>query len=266
MLTGRLELLKQANALLPSASRYDTLNQAGLTAVMIAAIRNDEAVLKTLLDAGANPNIEVPSLGLTNACTNAIHPETQHWTAVTFAACRGNYAAVRMLLKRGACVEGGASLADDRCTLTPLQVSSASGAIDIVELLLSYGANAFLSTQHSDSMCFSATAQRGCYSAISVAAAHNQRPLFRKLLSHPLSKVSRDVLSLEEMLAEGDNCGTRNGMEMQPTLTKTQIKCLQEAMYHSAENNHLGNSDDMELNSMYVLLFRVFRCFRRYYN
>lgn len=65
--------------------------------------------------------------------------------------------------------------------------------------------------------------------------------MLRKMISHPLSKVSRDVLSLEEMLAEGDSCCTRNGMEMQPTLTKSQIKCLQEAMYHSAENNHLGN-------------------------
>lgn len=134
-------------------------------------------------------------------------------------------------------MEAGASLADDRCTLTPLQMASASNAIDMVALLLSYGANAFLSTQHTGSICF---AQRGCYSAISVAAAHNQRTLLRKLVSHPLSKVSRDVLSLEEMLAEGDTCCTRNGMEMQPTLTKAQMKCLQEAMYHSAENIHLG--------------------------
>lgn len=68
---------------------------------MIAAIHNDEAVLKTLLDAGANPNTEVQSTGPGTAFTNAIHPETQHWTALTFAACRGNYTAVRLLLQRG---------------------------------------------------------------------------------------------------------------------------------------------------------------------
>lgn len=101
MLTGRPELLKQAHALLPSATRYDTRNHAGLTALMIAAIHNDEAVMKTLLDAGANPNTEVQSIGSGVAGTNAIHPETQHWTALTFAACRGNYAAVRLLLQRG---------------------------------------------------------------------------------------------------------------------------------------------------------------------
>lgn len=104
MLTGRPELLKQAGTLLPSATRYDTRNHAGLTALMITAIHNDEAVLKALLDAGANPNIEVQSNGLGSTCTNAqIHPETQHWTALTFAACRGNYAAARLLLQRGTC-------------------------------------------------------------------------------------------------------------------------------------------------------------------
>lgn len=101
MLTGRPELLKQAHVLLPSATRYDTRNHAGLTALMIAAIHNDEALLKTLLDAGANPNTEVQASGPGSACTSAIHPETQYWTALTFAACRGNYAAVRLLLQRG---------------------------------------------------------------------------------------------------------------------------------------------------------------------
>jgi ankyrin repeat/BTB/POZ domain-containing protein 2 len=48
------------------------------------------------------------------------------------------------------------------------------------------------------------------------------------------------------MLAEGDG-STRSAMDRQqeapPTLNKTQIKSLQEAMYHSAENNHLGEWD-----------------------
>lgn len=135
-------------------------------------------------------------------------------------------------------------------------MASASNAVEIVALLLSYGANAFLSTQHTGSICF---AQRGCYSAISVAAAHNQRTLLRKLILHPLSKVSRDVLSLEEMLAEGDTCCTRNGMEMQPTLTKAQMKCLQEAMYHSAENIHLGEFT-VRFNSPAILNYSEF-CF-----
>lgn len=244
MLTGRPELLLQASQLLPSPARYDTLNHAGLTALMIAAIRNDEIAVQMLLDIGADPNIEVPPLNNANICP-AIHPETQHWTSLTFAACRGNYNIVRILLERGGNVEAGAASSDDKCTLTPLQVSCASGSLDIVSTLLSHGANAFLSTQQRDSLCFSSTAQRGCYSAISVAAAHDQRAILRKLLSHPLAPVNREVLSLEEMLAEGDS-SQRNSNDRQndalPMLNKTQIKCLQEAMYHSAENNHLGES------------------------
>ena len=161
MLTGRPELLIQALSLVPPTTRYDTLNHQGMSALMIAAVRNDETALQTLLDAGADPNIEVPASGHPNC--PAIHPETQHWTAVTFAACKGNYQALRILLDRGAHVEGGARLSEDKCTLTPLQVASGSGIVEVVALLLAHGAHAFLSTQQKDLLCFSGTAQRGCY-------------------------------------------------------------------------------------------------------
>lgn len=264
MTSGRAELLLQASSLLPPTSRYDTLNQLGMTALMVAAVRNDEQAVQMLLDVGANPNVEVPASGSMPATSgvsanasllaSAAHPETHQWTAVTFAACRGAYAIVRLLLERGAHVEGGARLSEDKCTLTPLQVASGAGHLDMVALLLSYGAHAFLSTQQKDLLCFSGTAQRGSFSAISVAAAHGQRTTLRKLLTHPLAPGSREVLSLEEMLAEGDGSspvrpadrsasGTVDAAGANaapPTLNKTQIKCLQEAMYHSAENNHLG--------------------------
>lgn len=253
MLSGRPELMMQASSLLPAATRYDTLNQLGMSALMVAVIRNDEQAIQMLLDVGADPNVEVPTVGATGNAS-AIHPETQQWTAVTFAACRGSYGVVRILLERGGQVEGGARLSEDNCTLTPLQVASGSGCLDVVSLLLAHGAHAFLSTQQKDSLCFSGTAQRGCYSAISVAAAHGQRVSLRKLLTHPLAPGNSEVLSLEEMLAEGDSGGSRttvtgagNGADRSfepttspPSLNKTQIKCLQEAMYHSAENNHLG--------------------------
>lgn len=241
MLTGIPELLTQAMSLVPPTTRYDTLNHQGLTALMIAAIRNDEYAIQTLLDSGASPNVEVPSIGCPNC--PAIHPETQHWTAVTFAACRANYTALRILLERGGKVEGGARLSEDKCTLTPLQVaSSAASGTENVSLLLAHGANAFLSTQQKNSLSFSGTAQRGCYSAISVATAHGQRVSLRKLLSHPFVQEKREVLSLEEMLAEGDSHrgATHDRQnEAPPTLNKSQIRTLQEAMYHSAENNYL---------------------------
>lgn len=212
---------------------------------MVAAILNDETAIQMLLDSGANPNIEVPTIGHPNC--PAIHPETQNWTALTFAACRGNYQALRVLLERGAKVgikvEGGARLSEEKCTFTPLQLASGSGCIENVSLLLAHGASSFLSTKQN-SMAFSGRAQQGCFSAISVATAHGQRLTLRKLLSHPfVPEKQRDVLSLEEILAEGDG-NARSSHDRQnevpPSLSKSQIRSLQEAMYHSAENNYLG--------------------------
>lgn len=254
LLTGRAELLAQAAQLLPPTTRYDTQNSAGLTALMVASIRNDEVALHALLDAGCDPNVEVPATG--SVGYPAIQPDTQHWTALSFAASRANYVALRILLERGGKVEGGARSSEEKCTLTPLQLAAGTGNLEMVALLLAHGANAFLSTQQKDTLCFAAAAQKGCFCAISVAAAHGHRSCLRKLLAHPVSPCTRDVLSLEEMLAEGDVGGGVGvggvrgagaataagpaGEDLLPLLNKTQIKRLQEAMYHSAENNHLG--------------------------
>lgn len=154
-------------------------------------------------------------------------------------------------------------MSEDKCTLTPLQVASGAGCLDIVALLLAHGAHTFLSTQQKDSLCFSGSAQRGCYSAISVAAAHGQRVTLRKLLSHPLAPGNREVLSLEEMLAEGDSTSRtaverNHSTDSAPALNKTQIKSLQEAMYHSAENNHLGREIVLKYSVKGNLILEIF--------
>lgn len=109
----------------------------------------------------------------------------------------------------------------------------------MVSLLLAHGAHPFLSTQSKDSLCYSPAAQRGCYSPISVAAAHGQRAVLQKLLTHPMAPVNKEVLSLEEILAEGAGTNRSSPINNSPQFSKTQIKALQEAMYHSTENNHL---------------------------
>lgn len=129
-----------------------------------------------------------------------------------------------------------------------------SGNVDIVSLLCAHGAQPFFSTLIKDHLSYSASTQRGCYTAISVAAAHGHRAVLQKLLAQPLAPVNKEVLSLEEMLAEGNlahnvqpksllcNLGTpksSSSTTASPQFSKTQIKALQEAMYHSAENNHL---------------------------
>jgi ankyrin repeat/BTB/POZ domain-containing protein 2 len=92
-----------------------------------------------------------------------VQAETQHWTALTYAALVGNVTIAKLLLDRGAHVEGGARLSEDRCTITPLQVASSHDNLEMVSLLLSHGAHPFLSTLLKDSLCYSGSAQRGCY-------------------------------------------------------------------------------------------------------
>nr|XP_003703290.1 PREDICTED: ankyrin repeat and BTB/POZ domain-containing protein BTBD11 isoform X1 [Megachile rotundata]XP_012140713.1 PREDICTED: ankyrin repeat and BTB/POZ domain-containing protein BTBD11 isoform X1 [Megachile rotundata]XP_012140714.1 PREDICTED: ankyrin repeat and BTB/POZ domain-containing protein BTBD11 isoform X1 [Megachile rotundata]XP_012140715.1 PREDICTED: ankyrin repeat and BTB/POZ domain-containing protein BTBD11 isoform X1 [Megachile rotundata]XP_012140716.1 PREDICTED: ankyrin repea len=201
-----------------------------------------------------------------NVCCNqtGFNAETQHWTALTYTALMGHCNIARILLERGAAVEGGAKPSEDKCTVTPLQAATATGNNEMVALLLAHGAQPFLSTLIKDSFSYSGSAQRGCYSAISVATAHGQRSCLHQLLSHPLNfsakRGEKEVLSLEEILAEGsaatspqqqtvDGRGNRReGKE--PVFNKVQTKALQEAMYHSAESNHLDIT--MELRGLKV--------------
>ncbi|XP_069961192.1 ankyrin repeat and BTB/POZ domain-containing protein 2 [Cherax quadricarinatus] len=262
---GRTDLVPHALQLLP-ATKVNTVNEYGLTPLMLACIRGDEPMVNMLLDAGADVDAETPPTGPAYLMAN---PETQHWTALTYAAIHGHINLAKTLLEKGGNVEGGARLAEEKCTETPLQVAAAAGHTDMMALLLSYGANPYLSTLMKDSLCYSGAAQRGCYAAIAVAAAHGQKSILHKLLSQPQHASAREVLSLEEILAEGANGNTcdrdrRPGRQMciidDPVgrgsiassdssqvvkLTKQQIKTLQEAMYHSAESGHLEMTLDL---------------------
>lgn len=76
-----------------------------------------------LLDSGADVDAETPPTGPAYLMAN---PETQHWTALTYASIHGHLAIAKTLLEKGGNVEGGARLAEEKCTETPLQVSQMS--------------------------------------------------------------------------------------------------------------------------------------------
>lgn len=202
MLTsGRADLINQATSFLPP-TKINTVNDNGFTALMLACINGDEAAVAALLDAGADLNVESPppsntpckspminnirqitvyknnanisssgnsvghynSISHNNCCAqNAINAETQHWTALTYTVLQGHCNIARMLLERGAAVEGGAKPSEDKCTITPLQAAAASGNGEMVALLLAHGAQPFLSTLIKDPFAFSGSVQRGCY-------------------------------------------------------------------------------------------------------
>ena len=172
--------------------------------------------------------------------STSINTETHYWTALTFAAALNRTKCAKMLLDNGANVEGGVNINGDIvCALTPLQIASANAYFEMVLLLLERGAQPFISTQIRENLFYLDSINRGCYSAVCVAAAHGHLEIFRKLLTHR-TKCS-EVLSLEDMLAECDS--SSESIYRLPTsfeFNKSQIKTLQEAMYHSVENNFLG--------------------------
>lgn len=81
--------------------------------------------------------------------------------------------------------------------------------------------------------------------SLSLCRAVIDRNVFRKLLAQP-EKEKSDILSLEEILAEGTDlpdsaaaplCASRN--------SKAKLKALKEAMYHSAEHGYVDVTIDI---------------------
>ncbi|KAJ0179613.1 hypothetical protein K1T71_005325 [Dendrolimus kikuchii] len=262
LLSGRPELVGSVRSLLPPAG-LDATDASGLTALMKAALAGEDQILAMLIEAGADPNIETggscaahcamplsPRSPSTQQSNPAYTPPTAGWTALVYA-CSGagsgsgggnGSAAVecaRRLLAAGARVDGAPARGDDICTLTPLQVACGVGNLELVQLLLSNGADPFLSTQLNDALCYSAAAQYGCYSAVAVCCAHGRRACLRAAVrGGSRGSGAGAVLSLEEVLAEGA-AGPTNPQSRPPTFTKQQQRALQDAMYCAAETDHL---------------------------
>ncbi|XP_054844406.1 ankyrin repeat and BTB/POZ domain-containing protein 3 isoform X3 [Eublepharis macularius] len=124
MLTcGRTDLVKQAIALL-GPDGINSMSEQGMTPLMYACVRGDEAMVQMLLDAGADLNAEVVS---TPHKYPSVHPETRHWTALTFAVLHGHIPVVQLLLDAGAKVEGSLEQGDENYSETPLQLAAAAG-------------------------------------------------------------------------------------------------------------------------------------------
>ncbi|XP_038636554.1 ankyrin repeat and BTB/POZ domain-containing protein BTBD11-B [Scyliorhinus canicula] len=235
---GRTDLVNQAINLL-GPDGINTRSEQGLSPLMYACARGDEAMVQMLLDAGADVNCEVPS---PSHKYPSIPAETRHWTALTLAVLHGHMAAVQLLLEAGANVEGSVGQGGENYSETPLQLAAAAGNFELVSLLLDRGAEPMIGT-----MCrngFSIT-PHGDMSAYSQAAAHGHRNVFRKLLAHS-EKETRNVLSLEEILAEGtDPTGTASTPGNSNRNNKARLNVLREAIYHSSEHGFVDISMDI---------------------
>ena len=65
----------------------------GLSPLILASIRAEETMVRVLLDAGADPDMETPPNGPNFPHSNS---ETQHWTALTFASLMGHVNVVKV--------------------------------------------------------------------------------------------------------------------------------------------------------------------------
>ncbi|KAM9816382.1 ankyrin repeat- and BTB/POZ domain-containing protein 3-B isoform 3-T3 [Syngnathus typhle] len=201
---GRTDLVKQAVNLL-GPDGINSMSEQGMTPLMYACVRGDEAMVQMLLDAGANINSE-------------------------------------LLLDAKANVEGSSQDGMENYTETPLQLAAAAGNLELVSLLLERGADPMLGTMSRNGI---STAPQGEMNSYSLAAAHGHRNVFRKLLSHT-EKGKGDVLSLEEILAEGSELEGRSSSEADLIRTgKVKLKALKEAMYHSSEHGHVDITIDI---------------------
>ncbi|XP_053174968.1 ankyrin repeat and BTB/POZ domain-containing protein 3-B [Scomber japonicus] len=235
---GRTDLVKQAVNLL-GPDGINSMSEQGMTPLMYACVRGDEAMVQMLLDAGADINSEVP---------NSVHkhpsvfPETRQATPLTFAVLHGHVPVVQLLLDAKANVEGSLQDGMENYTETPLQLAAAAGNFELVSLLLERGADPMVGTMYRNGI---STAPQGDMNSYSLAAAHGHRNVFRKLLSHT-EKGKGDVLSLEEILAEGSELEGRSLSELDLIRTgKAKLKALKEAMYHSAEHGHVDITIDI---------------------
>nr|XP_061812566.1 ankyrin repeat and BTB/POZ domain-containing protein 3-B-like isoform X3 [Nerophis lumbriciformis] len=235
---GRTDLVKQAVNLL-GPDGINSMSEQGMTPLMYACIRGDEAMVQMLLDAGANINSEVPNSVHKH---HSVFPETRQATPLTFAVSHGHVPVVQLLLDAKANVEGSLQDGMENYIETPLQLAAAAGNFELVSLLLERGADPMLGTVSRNGI---SVAPQGDMNSYSLAAAHGHRNVFRKLLSHT-EKGKGDVLSLEEILAEGSELAGQSSSEAELIRTgKAKLKALKEAMYHSSEHGHVDITIDI---------------------
>ncbi|XP_029522180.2 ankyrin repeat and BTB/POZ domain-containing protein 3-A-like [Oncorhynchus nerka] len=202
---GRTDLVKQAANLL-GPDGINSMSEQGMTPLMYACVRGDEAMVKMLLDTGADINSE-------------------------------------LLLDSRDSMEGALPDGADNYTETPLQLASAAGNFELVSLLLERGADPMTGTMNRNGI---SSAQLGDMNSYSLAASHGHRNVFRKLLSHEEKEKDVLSLEeiLAKSSVPGEKKPPQDVGTLQRT-GKAKLRALREAMYHSTEHGHVDITIDI---------------------
>ncbi|XP_029318151.1 ankyrin repeat and BTB/POZ domain-containing protein BTBD11-A isoform X3 [Cottoperca gobio] len=205
---GRTDLVKQAVNLL-GPDGLNSMSEQGMTPLMYACVRGDEAMVQMLLDAGADINSE-------------------------------------LLLDNRANVEGALQDGAENYTETPLQLASAAGNFELVSLLLERGADPMIGTMCRNGI---SSAPLGDMNSFSLAAAHGHRNVFRKLLSQSEQEKGDVLSLEEILAESSDPGEKRLAPQANGGGTlrtgKAKLRALREAMYHSAEHGHVDITIDI---------------------
>lgn len=121
MLAAQRNEAALVHAMLDRGADPDASNGRGGTALMYAATDGHAEVVAELLGAGARPNLQAEN----------------GWTALMLATVKGHHGIIRALVDAGADVDIA-----DVYRWTPLMRAAEKGDVDTVELLLALGANA----------------------------------------------------------------------------------------------------------------------------
>ncbi|KAI2665467.1 Ankyrin repeat and BTB/POZ domain-containing protein BTBD11-A [Labeo rohita] len=272
---GRTDLVKQAVNLL-GPDGINSMSEQGMTPLMYACVRGDEAMVQMLLDAGADINSEVPSSLHKHP---SVYPDTRQGTPLTFAVLHGhvpvvqhnaeNYLSASLSVqtledlgnsgfsqlvmdttlaiktdgvRKNAIISCGGG--NEGAQAKPIELKCReTGNFELVSLLLERGADPLIGTTYRNGISSGPLGEMNSYS---LAASHGHRNVFRKLLSQ-VEKDKGDVLSLEEILAEGSDTVERRAPQNEGTLRtgKAKLRALREAMYHSAEHGHVDITIDI---------------------
>uniref|UniRef100_A0A1A8HQB3 BTB (POZ) domain containing 11 n=1 Tax=Nothobranchius kuhntae TaxID=321403 RepID=A0A1A8HQB3_NOTKU len=202
---GRTDLVQQAVNLL-GPDGINSMNEQGMTPLMYACVRGDEAMVQMLLDAGADINSE-------------------------------------LLLDARANVEGSLQDGMENYTETPLQLAAAAGNFELVSLLLERGADPMVGTMYRNGI---STAPQGDMNSYSLAAAHGHRNVFRKLLSHTEKGKGDVLSLEEMLAESSELEAGSSSSQLDLVRTgKAKLKALKEAMYHSSEHGHVDITIDI---------------------